>query len=176
MYNQVTTLCIGAYNICIYLKVVIVMLREANAMAKVQGSESYPEINGSVLFYQTDYGVIVAAQIYGLPVSKEKCHNPVFGFHIHEGEKCEGNSSDHFADAMLHYNPEKCLHPYHAGDMPPLFGNEGYAFQMFLTDRFKVDDVIGRTVIIHDKPDDFTTQPSGNSGEKIACGIINRIK
>lgn len=47
---------------------------------------------------------------------------------------------------------------------------------MFLTDRFKVDDVIGRTVIIHDKPDDFTTQPSGNSGEKIACGIINRIK
>lgn len=117
MYNQVTTLCIGAYNICIYLKVVIVMLREANAMAKVQGSESYPEINGSVLFYQTDYGVIVAAQIYGLPVSKEKCHNPVFGFHIHEGEKCEGNTATILQmpccitirkNVFIHIMPEIC--------------------------------------------------------------------
>ena len=56
--------------------------------------------------------------------------------------------------------------------MPPLFINDGYAFMIFLTDRFKVDEIIGRTVIIHSMPDDFTTQPSGNSGMKIACGVV----
>jgi Cu-Zn family superoxide dismutase len=58
--------------------------------------------------------------------------------------------------------------------MPPLFGNQGYAFLMFLTDRFTAREIIGKTVIIHDKPDDFTTQPAGNSGNKIACGVIQR--
>ena len=43
-----------------------------------------------------------------------------------------------------------------------------------LTDRFSINDVIGKTVIIHAKPDDFTTQPSGNSDGKIACGVIKR--
>lgn len=81
---------------------------------------------------------------------------------------------DPFSNAMAHYNPENCPHPYHAGDMPPLFGNQGYAFLMFLTDRFMVRNVIGKTVIIHDNPDDFTTQPSGNSGAKIACGVIQK--
>ena len=45
---------------------------------------------------------------------------------------------------------------------------------MVLTNRFAVKDIIGRTVVIHDKPDDFTTQPSGGSGVKIACGEIKR--
>jgi Cu-Zn family superoxide dismutase len=42
----------------------------------------------------------------------------------------------------------------------------------FLTNRFTLDEIIGRVIIIHDKPDDFTSQPSGNSGNKIACGKI----
>ena len=75
---------------------------------------------------------------------------------------------------MKHYNPHGCDHPYHAGDLPPLFETSGLALSAFLTDRFTVDEVIGRTVIIHDQPDDFTTQPSGNSGTKIACGVIRR--
>jgi Cu-Zn family superoxide dismutase len=41
-----------------------------------------------------------------------------------------------------------------------------------LTDRFTLDEVIGRTVVIHALRDDFTTDPAGNSGEKIACGTI----
>ena len=56
--------------------------------------------------------------------------------------------------------------------MPPLFANAGYAFLVFYTDRFTVPEVVGRTVVIHDMPDDFTTQPAGNSGKKIACGVV----
>ncbi|MBP3600475.1 MAG: superoxide dismutase family protein [Clostridia bacterium] len=56
--------------------------------------------------------------------------------------------------------------------MPPLFEVNGRAFSVFLTDRFSVPQILGKTVIIHALPDDFTTQPSGNAGEKIACGII----
>ena len=48
----------------------------------------------------------------------------------------------------------------------------GKAFSAFLTDTFTVKEVLGRAIIIHSKPDDFTSQPAGNSGEKIACGII----
>lgn len=62
--------------------------------------------------------------------------------------------------------------PYHAGDLPPLFGNQGYAFSAFVTDRFAVREIVEKTIIIHSKPDDFKTQPSGDSGEKMACGKI----
>lgn len=142
------------------------------ATAMVRGSSDYPNINGTVYFYQTRMGVIVVSQIWGLPISTEKCSTPIFAFHIHSGSACSGNENDPFADAMTHYNPNDCPHPYHAGDMPPLFGNNGFAFSAFLTSRFNVNEIIGRTVIIHSNPDDFTTQPSGNSGTKIACGKI----
>lgn len=148
----------------------------AQATASIIGSKSHPGIAGTVHFYQTNIGVIVCAEISGLPHPNDPCHEPIFGFHIHEGSDCSGNMDDPFADAMSHYNPIGCAHPYHAGDLPPLFGNNGFALLLFLTDRFSVDEIIGRTVIIHDHPDDFTTQPSGNSGTKIACGVIRRIK
>ena len=83
-----------------------------------------------------------------------------------------GNEDDPFADAKTHYNPKSCPHPYHAGDLPPLFSANGYAYSAVLTDRFTVDEIIGKTVVIHSSPDDFTTQPSGNAGRKIACGVI----
>ena len=57
-------------------------------------------------------------------------------------------------------------------DLPPLFGSRGYAFSVFLTDRFLLSEVIGKTVIIHENSDDFTSQPSGNAAEKLACGVV----
>ena len=84
------------------------------------------------------------------------------------GSTCTGNSNDEFADAKGHYNPENCPHPYHAEDLPPLLENNGYSYMSVFLNKFKVKDIIGKVIIIHDMPDDFTTQPSGNSGTKIA--------
>lgn len=149
-----------------------IMQQPPHAVAYISGSTAYPDIKGVMNFYQTNFGSLIAAEIMGLPTSEDPCKSPVFAFHIHEGNTCKGNMEDSFADAMTHYNPKDCPHPYHSGDMPPLFGNDGYAFSAFLTNRFTVEEIIGRTVIIHANPDDFTTQPSGNSGTKIACGVI----
>ena len=148
------------------------MLFRSRAEAEVSGSESYPDISGVVRFYQVNKGVIVYAEISGLPHSKVSCDDRIFGFHIHEGNSCSGNAEDPFAGTMSHYDTGKCEHPHHSGDMPPLFGNDGLAIMMFFTNRFSIEEIIGRTVVIHDMPDDFKTQPSGNSGKKIACGVI----
>ena len=58
--------------------------------------------------------------------------------------------------------------------LPPLLSNQGYAWMALLDNRFKLNDIIGKSYIIHDCPDDFHTQPSGNSGTRIACGVIQR--
>ena len=148
---------------------------EPQAEARIKGALSYPAVRGRVSFYQTGQGVIVLAEVTGLPTlagAGPGCDYPVFAMHIHEGGSCTGNAQDPFADTGGHYNPGNCPHPAHAGDLPPLFSNGGTAWYAVLTDRFTLSEVMGRTVIIHRHPDDFTAQPSGNSGEKIACGVI----
>lgn len=154
------------------MHILSMMRRRPQAAAIVTGSRAYPDIRGEVRFYQTAAGVLVVAHITGLPTSADTCRAPIFGMHIHSGGSCTGNETDPFADAMTHYNPYDCPHPYHAGDLPPLFGASGKAFSAVLTDRFRVRDIVGRCVILHGSPDDFTTQPAGNAGEKIACGVI----
>ncbi len=165
----------SATNLCAILR------QRPHATAVVRGGSEYSDITGRIMFYQMRMGVLVAAEVFGLPsglpggrqaAGSGNCNNPIFGFHIHSGSSCSGNMEDPFADAMEHYNPEQCMHPQHAGDMPPLFGNNGYAFQVFLTDRFTVREILGKTVIIHSMPDDFRSQPGGDSGTKIACGQI----
>lgn len=146
--------------------------RPPEAQALLKGGPNFPNINGIVFLYQLSTGVLLMAEVQGLPQGTAACASNVFGFHIHEGNSCTGNAQDPFANAGAHYNPHNCPHPAHAGDLPPLFGNKGYAFLAFFTDRFAVSEVIGRTIIVHMLPDDFTTQPSGNSGAKIACGQI----
>lgn len=152
-----------------------ILRRSPDAEADVRGGPENPDIKGTVSFYRAGGGVLLVAQVQGLPQGSGTCLPNIFGFHIHEGSSCTGNAEDPFANAGMHYNPSNCLHPSHAGDLPPLFGNQGYAFMAFYTDRFSLDEVVGRTVIIHASPDDFTTQPSGNSGAKIACGRILSI-
>ena len=149
-----------------------VLMHKPNTYAIIKGSEKYPNISGIVRFYQLRNGVLIAAEISGLPHSHGICQHPVFGFHIHDGNQCDGDMQDPFSGTMAHYNPAKCNHPFHAGDLPPLFGSRGYAFSVFLSDRFSLSEVLGKTVIIHGNPDDFTTQPSGNAGEKLACGVV----
>ena len=144
------------------------------AVAVVRGSNVYPGIYGEVRFYQTAYGTLVTAEFTGLPSGSSACTNPVFGFHIHSGSRCTGNFADPFADTLTHYNPYNCNHPYHAGDLPPLLSNQGYAWTAFFDRRFTIDDIIGKSVIIHAHGDDFFTQPSGNPGKGIACGDIRR--
>ncbi len=149
------------------------MLKRCEATAKIYGGRQNPHIYGKVFFRQTPAGVIVTAQIHNLPV-RAPSEFGVCGFHIHEGKSCSGNADDEFASAGSHFNPDYEEHPYHAGDLPPLFSNNGYAYMQVLTDRFSVCDIIGKVVIIHSMPDDFMTQPSGNSGTKIACGKIQK--
>ncbi len=144
-----------------------------DAAAIIRGDEHHPTLAGIVLFFSTRYGVLVASEIRGLP-KRNICESSVFGFHIHEGESCGG---ENFADSAGHLNPNRCPHPAHAGDMPPIIAShEGYAISVFLSSKIDIESIIGKTVVLHSGADDFKTQPAGNSGEKIACGIIGELK
>lgn len=140
--------------------------RLPSAVACVSGGRANPTLKGIVRFSQNCGGVLVTAEVTGLP------QDGFYAFHIHEGESCGGED---FSDSGSHYNPAGTVHPHHAGDLPPLLSYKGNAKMSVLTGRFRVDEIIGKTVIIHANPDDFTTQPSGNSGKKLACGIVCRI-
>lgn len=139
--------------------------RLPSAIACISGGRTNPMIKGAVRFHQNCGGVLVTAEVTGFP------RDGFYAFHIHEGASCGGQG---FSESGSHYNPSGALHPNHAGDLPPLLAHNGKARMSVLTGRFRVDEIIGRTVIIHSNPDDFTTQPSGNPGEKLACGIVCR--
>lgn len=139
-----------------------------DAVARLRGGEEASRIWGEVKFYQTRSGVLVIADVSGLP---EGDGEGFFALHIHEGDSCGGEG---FAATGGHYNPTGALHPRHAGDLPPLLSCGGRAYLAVRTDRFRVQDVVGRTVVIHSGADDFRTQPAGNAGTKIACGTIQR--
>ncbi len=145
-----------------------VLSRRPRAAAVIAGDGDHPELRGAARFYPVREGVVVFVEVGGLPRGDGR----VFGLHIHAGGDCGGANFPH---VMSHYDPQGRPHPAHAGDLPPLFGCDGRALSVFLTDRFTVDEVLGRTVILHDSPDDFTTQPSGNSGKKLACGVIRKV-
>lgn len=135
------------------------------AVAWVRGEGG---LRGSVTFYPVADGTLVSAEIRGLP----KSETGFFGFHIHEGGGCGGEA---FSDTGGHLNPLGLPHPQHMGDLPPLLAQNGKAFLAVKTGRFRPGDVVGRTVVIHEEPDDFHSQPAGNAGKKLACGVIRRI-
>jgi superoxide dismutase, Cu-Zn family len=147
------------------------------AVAEIKGEPAAPQIRGSVLFQDVPGGVWVSVTVAGLPLYRPaEVNSPPIGphgFHIHEFGNCAaGNPGNPFQATGGHYNPAKQPHGNHAGDFPALFSNQGRALMGFFTDKFKVADIVGRSVIIHENPDDYRTQPAGASGKRIACGVI----
>lgn len=185
------------------------------AMAWVVDNRNNPKTSGLVKFYQpSNGGVLVEAEVFGLPEPRPGITSGFFALHIHNAENCSnimtstnsnsmpstgnnmmpstGNnmmpsagsnmmpptsstpSSPGNNNMMGHFNPGGMSHPFHAGDLPPLLSNQGYAWTAFFDRRFTIEEIIGKSVVIHAHADDFTTQPSGNSGNPIACGEIRR--
>ena len=132
---------------------------------------------GKVSFVQVAGNVVVRADVRGLRPSAQ------FGFHLHEKGDC--SSSDGMA-AGGHFNPTDKPHGHysvaerHAGDLASLRSDaEGVAVYAFETNLLSVTagptSVVGRAIIIHAEPDDYRTQPTGNSGARIACGLIRAV-
>lgn len=145
--------------------------------AYIKGGPLAPNLKGIVYFYDVAGGTEVCTYIEGLPpyqpAQGDQAPIGPFGFHIHENDTCAvGDPTDPFMAAGGHWNPDNQPHGNHAGDFPVLFSNDGYARMCFFTNRFKPQDVTGKTIIIHQNPDDYRTQPSGNAGKRLACGII----
>lgn len=139
------------------------------AVACIKGGHDAPGLSGEVRFYQECGSVLVVANISDLPQNNG---SGFFALHIHEGADCSG---ENFSNTGSHYDPCSEKHPQHAGDLPPLLLCGGGAYLAVRTDRFRAADVIGRTIVIHNGPDDFRSQPAGNAGRKIACGVIRQV-
>lgn len=145
------------------------------AYAKIKGSGSHPETTGQLFLFPAQGGTIVWVEIQDVYDADQKLAQGFRGFHIHEGKSCIGNENDPFANTGSHYNPTKQEHPFHAGDLPPILLSNGYGWMQFYTGRFRPEDVIGRTIVIHEMADDFHSQPAGDSMAKVACGEIVKL-
>jgi Cu-Zn family superoxide dismutase len=131
------------------------------------------KVIGEVSFEQVGDKVRVTAQLMYLPVNSE------FGFHIHEVGDC---SSGDGMSAKGHFNPYGKPHgtgaERHAGDMPNLKSDKKWGKAKLTVDLDVITlkpgpaSIIGRSVIVHAQPDDYTTQPTGNAGARLACGVI----
>ena len=126
---------------------------------------------GTICFYAYKKGIIMIYEIEGLPQNQ----NGFYGFHIHEGKTCINDTSIAYEKTKGHLNPTSQQHPNHLGDLPPLFATKGKAWGMVYIDKLKINDIVDRTIVIHENDDDFHSQPAGNSGNKIACGEIKRF-
>jgi len=124
---------------------------------------------GTVTFTQRGDDVRVTAELSGLALDARN------GIHVHEKGDC---SAPDGTSAGGHYNPGGSPHgpqsgPHHAGDMPNLVtGPYGDAHASFELHGVKVSDLVGRAVVVHRDADDYKSQPAGNSGPRIGCGVI----
>ncbi len=143
--------------------------RPPAARALLRGSAAYPQLRGEVLFYPFLNGSLLLIRITGLP------GDGFFGFHIHENGDCCTGGDTPFHCAGGHWSDASAVHPAHTGDLPVLLADRGLAYAMVYTGRFTPEASVGRSVIIHDRPDDYRSQPAGDSGNRIACGIIERM-
>ena len=143
-------------------------LRASAGLEPTKGNKAIGEVN----FEQMGGKVRVTAQVIRLPANRE------FGFHIHEVGDC---SSGDGMSAKGHFNPYGKPHGQgaerHAGDMPNLKSDaKGKAKLTEDLDLITIArgpaSIIGRGVVVHADPDDYRTQPTGNAGARIACGVI----
>ncbi len=133
-------------------------------------------VSGTVTFTEAEKGVKVEAKLSGL---KEGAH----GFHIHEFGDCSAADG---SSAGGHFNPSGEPHASplaaqrHVGDMGNLTaGSDGTATLSYVDARASFEgasSILGRGVIVHANPDDFKTQPTGNAGGRLACGVIGVAK
>ena len=163
------------------IAIAVVML---SAAACSQGSQvavatlqpkSGTQVTGTVTFTQKGDKVEVVANVKSLSPGKH-------GIHVHEKGDCSASDASsaggHFAPGGgQHAGPTDAKR--HAGDLGNIEADaNGNATLTITTDALRVGsgdrDVIGKSIIIHGDPDDLTTQPSGNSGGRIACGVIEK--
>jgi Cu-Zn family superoxide dismutase len=143
------------------------MIAEAQ-LSPTQGSN----VHGSVIFTQVGGGLRIAGHVTGLAPGEH-------GFHIHEKGDC---SAPDASSAGAHWNPMSMQHggPHtaqrHAGDLGNLTADAQGVAHFAMTDSVLTLDgengIIGKSVVVHEKQDDLTTQPSGGSGARLACGVI----
>ena len=142
------------------------------SIAYIKGNTDNKELKGTIEFFPWSTGSIIKIEIIGLPNINK---NNFFGFHIHENGECkETIEKPSFESAGGHLNLEQDKHPEHVGDLPLIYSNNGYSFMLYYTNRFTPEQVVGRSVIVHEMADDLKTDPAGNSGKRIACGTIIR--
>ncbi len=133
-------------------------------------------VHGIVIFEKTEKGVHIIANLTGLPPGKH-------GFHIHEfGDITSADGSS----AGAHFNPTGMPHSMplsdkrHAGDMGNIIADEnGNAHLDYIDPVIELNgnsSIIGHAIVIHEKEDDFKTQPTGNAGPRIGCGVIGIAK
>lgn len=140
------------------------------ARAVVRGDAVQPGLAGEVLFSPFGRGSLVIIRLAGMPAPG------FFGFHIHERGDCSTGGDVAFSAAGGHYDPHGTAHPWHSGDLPSVLASaDGVVVMAVYTDRFRPGDVVGRAVVLHEKPDDFRTQPAGDSGRRLACGVIQAL-
>jgi Cu-Zn family superoxide dismutase len=131
---------------------------------------------GVVTFTQEEGGVRVVAKLTGVPKGDH-------GFHVHEFGDC---SAPDATSAGGHFNPTGMAHAgptaekRHIGDLGNITADDKGNATLDYVDkhlaRSGAHSIIGYAVILHANPDDFTTQPTGNAGGRIACGVIGVAK
>ena len=149
-------------------------LPAAAAVATLE-PRSGSSVKGTVEFQQFPAGVRAHIELSGFVPGSEH------GFHVHEKGDCAAGDA---LSAGGHFNPTAQAHGrltekiHHAGDLPSIVADAAGKVSVDI----KLSGVtlspgptsfVGRSLIVHANADDFTTQPSGNSGARIACGVIN---